>query len=212
MAKKPASNGSAPSSLSPEHSPRPLGPLSVLADKEKLKQREEDVTKINNMNASDLKNACDDALKRVRSALLLRFVTPTEPVSCPPVSLPPRTVSSKPHSHRRAARIRLVVRPRRFRYGVVWLEDRFRKVQAGRVGRRDFVRQNSFSISVYPITPTPLSLIFQVCYSERRANALCIFHRARYRVPGETQNLRQTGESFSSPCDPRTNLDSLDPS
>jgi len=63
MAKKPTSNGSA----SPEHSPRPLGPLSVLADKEKLKQREEDVTKINNMNSSDLKNACDDALKRFLS-------------------------------------------------------------------------------------------------------------------------------------------------
>lgn len=65
MAKKPASNGSAPPASSPEPSPRPLGPLSVLTDKEKLKEREEDVTKINNMNASDLKNACDDALKRV---------------------------------------------------------------------------------------------------------------------------------------------------
>lgn len=67
MARKPASNGSAPSASSPELSPRPLGPLSVLADKEKLKQREEDVTKINNMNPSDLKHACDDALKRFLS-------------------------------------------------------------------------------------------------------------------------------------------------
>jgi len=67
MARTQVSNGSAPSPSSPEHSPRPLGPLSVLADKEKLKQREEDVTKINNMNASDLKNACDDALKRFLS-------------------------------------------------------------------------------------------------------------------------------------------------
>lgn len=66
MPRKPASNGSVPSSSSPELSTRPLGPLSVLADKEKLKKREEDVTKINNMNAFDLKNACDDALKRVR--------------------------------------------------------------------------------------------------------------------------------------------------
>ena len=64
MPRKSASNGSAPSS--PGLSPRPLGPLSILADKEKLKQREEDVTKINNMNPFDLKNACDDALKRVR--------------------------------------------------------------------------------------------------------------------------------------------------
>ena len=64
MPRKSASNGSTPSS--PGLSPRPLGPLSILADKEKLKQREEDVTKINNMNAFDLKNACDDALKRVR--------------------------------------------------------------------------------------------------------------------------------------------------
>jgi len=66
MARKPAPNGSVPSPSSPELSPRPLGPLSVLADKEELRQREEGVTKINNMNASDLKNACDDALKRVR--------------------------------------------------------------------------------------------------------------------------------------------------
>lgn len=66
MARKSASNGSATLPSSPELAARPLGPLSVLADKEKLKQREEDVTKINNMNASDLKNACDDALKRVR--------------------------------------------------------------------------------------------------------------------------------------------------
>ena len=70
MARKPALNGPTPSPISPELSTRPLGPLSVLADKEKLKQREEDVTKINNMNPSDLKNACDDALKRVRSSLL----------------------------------------------------------------------------------------------------------------------------------------------
>jgi len=67
MAKKPASNGSVPSTSSPELSPHPLGPLSILADKEKLKEREEDVTKTNNMNASDLKNACDDALKRFLS-------------------------------------------------------------------------------------------------------------------------------------------------
>jgi len=67
MTRKQASNGSAPSSSSPELSTRPLGPLAVLADKEKLKQREEDVTKINNMNPSDLKNACDDALKRFLS-------------------------------------------------------------------------------------------------------------------------------------------------
>jgi len=67
MPRKPASNGSVPSPSSPELSARPLGPLSVLTDKEKLKQREEDVTKINNMNAFDLKNACDDALKRFLS-------------------------------------------------------------------------------------------------------------------------------------------------
>jgi len=67
MARKSTPNGSVPSPSSPEPSTRPLGPLSVLADKERLKQREEDVTKINNMNASDLKNACDDALKRFLS-------------------------------------------------------------------------------------------------------------------------------------------------
>jgi len=64
------SNGSlaSPSSpSSPESTTRPLGPLSVLSDKDKEQGREREPTKINNLNASDLKNACDDALKHFLS-------------------------------------------------------------------------------------------------------------------------------------------------
>ena len=48
---------------SPE-SERPVGPLSVVSSPN------QDVIKVNTANATDLKNACDDAVKRVRVALL----------------------------------------------------------------------------------------------------------------------------------------------
>lgn len=64
-AKEPTPELSAPvtsprrgSSTSPE---KPPGPLSIPASAE-----ERDTIKVNNANATDLKNACDDALKRVR--------------------------------------------------------------------------------------------------------------------------------------------------
>jgi len=44
---------------SPE-SERPTGPLSVV-----VTAADRDVVKINNLNATELKNACDDAIKRV---------------------------------------------------------------------------------------------------------------------------------------------------
>lgn len=47
------------SSASPE---KPPGPLSIPVSAE-----ERDTVKINNANATELKNACDDALKRVRA-------------------------------------------------------------------------------------------------------------------------------------------------
>ncbi|EEB89182.1 hypothetical protein MPER_12746 [Moniliophthora perniciosa FA553] len=53
------SPGSASSPSSPD---RPLGPLSVLTT---LEDRE--VVKVNNANATDLKNACDDVVKRYLS-------------------------------------------------------------------------------------------------------------------------------------------------
>ena len=128
MARKSTPNGSVPPPSSPELSTRPLGPLSILADKEKLKQREEDVAKINNMNASDLKNACDDALKRVRSLPSQRLSSPfpqkgVADTYLPTVPLPPRTISAKSHSYGCEACVRLVVRLCRFRTRVVWLED-----------------------------------------------------------------------------------------
>jgi len=64
------SNGSIASTSSPsspELTIRPLGPLSVLLDKDKERDREREPTKINKFNASDLKNACDDALKHFLS-------------------------------------------------------------------------------------------------------------------------------------------------
>lgn len=39
---------------------RPVGPLSVVSSQDR------DVVKVNNASATDLKNACDDAVKRVR--------------------------------------------------------------------------------------------------------------------------------------------------
>ena len=39
---------------------RPVGPLSVVSSQDR------DVIKVNNASATDLKNACDDAVKRVR--------------------------------------------------------------------------------------------------------------------------------------------------
>lgn len=47
------------SPLSPE-SERPVGPLSVA-----VSSADRDLVKVNNANATELKNACDDAVKRV---------------------------------------------------------------------------------------------------------------------------------------------------
>ena len=49
---------------SPE-SERPIGPLSVVSSQHL------DIIKVNNANATELKNACDDAVKRVRSSLYI---------------------------------------------------------------------------------------------------------------------------------------------
>jgi signal peptidase complex subunit 2 len=42
---------------------RPTGPLSAVSPVDR------DVVKVNNANATELKNACDDAVKRVRLLL-----------------------------------------------------------------------------------------------------------------------------------------------
>lgn len=54
----PATSSRRGSFASPE---KPLGPLSIPVSAE-----ERDLIKVNNANPTDLKNACDDALKRVR--------------------------------------------------------------------------------------------------------------------------------------------------
>lgn len=65
-------NGSLSSPASPEITTRPLGPLAVLADKDKGREKDRvEPAQINNLNAADLKNACDDALKHVRVSTLL---------------------------------------------------------------------------------------------------------------------------------------------
>jgi signal peptidase complex subunit 2 len=56
------------SSRSSPDGDRPAGPLSITTD---LQQREE--VKVNNANLTELKNACDDALKRVRRLICLSF-------------------------------------------------------------------------------------------------------------------------------------------
>lgn len=55
------SSGEKARSPSPDASDRPLGPLSVTVP---AYEREE--VKVNNANPTELKNACDDAVKRVR--------------------------------------------------------------------------------------------------------------------------------------------------
>ena len=53
---------------SPE-SERPAGPLSIIVAPE-----QRDVVKVNNYNSTELKNACDDALRRVSSAVCLVII------------------------------------------------------------------------------------------------------------------------------------------
>jgi signal peptidase complex subunit 2 len=52
---------------SPE-SDRPIGPLSVVP------QQVRDVVKVNHYNTTELRNACDDALKRVRTLAFSKLV------------------------------------------------------------------------------------------------------------------------------------------
>ena len=52
---------------SPE-SERPVGPLSVVSSQDR------DVIKVNTASATDLKNACDDAVKRVRVLPLYIYI------------------------------------------------------------------------------------------------------------------------------------------
>ncbi|KAJ8461851.1 hypothetical protein ONZ45_g18148 [Pleurotus djamor] len=66
MAKSKKTNGDAPAPSSPilseTEDDRPTGPLSIVVPAE-----EREVIKVNNSNLSDLKNACDDAMKRYLS-------------------------------------------------------------------------------------------------------------------------------------------------
>jgi hypothetical protein len=59
-------DSSLPASSSPD---RPLGPLSIVVPPE-----EREVVRVNNANLTELKNACDDALKRVRTLLPLHLL------------------------------------------------------------------------------------------------------------------------------------------
>jgi len=53
---------------SPE-SERPVGPLSVVSS------QRHDIVKVNTGNATELKHACDDAVKRVRGSSLIFFIS-----------------------------------------------------------------------------------------------------------------------------------------
>lgn len=52
---------------SPSESERPVGPLSVVSSQVR------DVIKVNTASATELKNACDDAVKRVRVLPLIYY-------------------------------------------------------------------------------------------------------------------------------------------
>jgi hypothetical protein len=71
---EPISNGggkersSSPALSSPGSDERPVGPLSVVVPPE-----EREAVKVNNTSLTELKNACDDALKRVSSLCPTRY-------------------------------------------------------------------------------------------------------------------------------------------
>src|ERR1700729_1179049 len=70
QASSPATTNTPPSRSQSTDSlhPPPPGPLSII-----ITDEDRDVIKVNNANISELKNACDDALKRVRSFTLSVF-------------------------------------------------------------------------------------------------------------------------------------------
>lgn len=59
-------NNSSQQRATSEPPDRPTGPLAI-----PMPAGERDVVKVNNANLSELKNACDDALKRVRPPIPL---------------------------------------------------------------------------------------------------------------------------------------------
>ncbi len=61
MAPSKKMNGVSSPILSESEDDRPRGPLSIV-----VPVSEREVIKVNNANLTDLKNACDDAVKRVR--------------------------------------------------------------------------------------------------------------------------------------------------
>lgn len=135
-------NGSRASSStppSPHITTRPLGPLSVLVDKEKTRDRELEPAKVNNSSAADLKNACDDALKHVR----IHFpFSPPAPCSNStlPVPFTSRPVSPESRTYRCATGAGLVVRARGIWHGLIWLENRVRRSETRGVDWCDSVR------------------------------------------------------------------------
>jgi signal peptidase complex subunit 2 len=58
----PSPNPSGAVSSSPSSPERPAGPLSIV-----IAPQDRDVIKVNHANLTELKHACDDAVKRVRS-------------------------------------------------------------------------------------------------------------------------------------------------
>jgi signal peptidase complex subunit 2 len=90
MAPRKNAKGLSPAPSTPAHRPslvasspeKPPGPLSITISPE-----EREIIKVNNYSASELKNACDDALKRVRSfyitALNYTYHSPLQYLSRP---------------------------------------------------------------------------------------------------------------------------------
>ena len=65
MAKDAENNSNAHQRATSEPPDKPTGPLSV-----PVSSADRDVVKVNNYNVTELKNACDDAVKRVRCLTL----------------------------------------------------------------------------------------------------------------------------------------------
>jgi hypothetical protein len=93
----------------------PLGPLSIPVSAE-----ERDAIKVNNVNAADLKNACDDALKRVRAPPY----PGQHPLNHSAVSVASELVQTDTPPYGRATHTRLGRRRRRRSHRSLRLESR----------------------------------------------------------------------------------------
>jgi len=119
MAKDAKSNSNAHQRATSEPPDRPAGPLSV-----PVSSADRDVVKVNNANVTELKNACDDAVKRVRCLTLFTRNSLTEALPFK-VPFPTRFVQANSSPYRHQTRLRLVICLCGWWYGTLRIQSRF---------------------------------------------------------------------------------------